>query len=102
MSMPQVVEAVAGEDPLASLATYPGRVWLVDGSRDPFRGDERRFLRACRDGRLILIPRRGHLGVMADPARLAHLVEDCARLAVPDQAGLRAEPEKAVATPSAR
>ncbi|WP_425566967.1 alpha/beta fold hydrolase [Sphaerisporangium flaviroseum] len=33
--MPSVVEAVAARNPLADLAAYPGRVWLVNGSRDP-------------------------------------------------------------------
>ena len=75
--MPQVVEAVAGHDQLAALAAYPGRVWLVNGTRDPFRANESDFLRACQDGRLILIPRRGHLGVMADPGSLARLMGDC-------------------------
>ncbi|MFC4058187.1 alpha/beta fold hydrolase [Planomonospora corallina] len=74
--MPQAVEAVAGHDQLAALAAYPGRVWLVNGARDPFRADERAFLRACRDGRLIHIPRRGHLGVLAAPGPLARLVGD--------------------------
>jgi pimeloyl-ACP methyl ester carboxylesterase len=74
--MPQVVEAVAGHDQLAALAAYPGRVWLVNGSRDPFRANESDFLHACQDGRLILIPRRGHLGVMADPGSLARLMGD--------------------------
>ncbi|GAT65313.1 hydrolase [Planomonospora sphaerica] len=73
---PQVVEAVAGHDQLAALAAYPGRVWLVNGARDPFRADERAFLRACRNGRLIHLPRRGHLGVLAAPGPLARLLDD--------------------------
>ncbi|MER5418768.1 alpha/beta fold hydrolase [Streptosporangium roseum] len=92
--MPQVIEAVAGHDQFAALAAYPGRVWLVNGARDPFRSDERDFLRACRNGRLILIPRRGHLGVMRDPGPLARLVGDLC-----DQVD---RPERAVATPSPR
>ncbi|GAA3444505.1 alpha/beta fold hydrolase [Planomonospora venezuelensis] len=74
--MPQAVEAVAGHGQLAALAAYPGRVWLVNGARDPFRADERAFLRACRDGRLILAPGRGHLGMLAAPGVLARLVGD--------------------------
>ncbi|WP_436760504.1 alpha/beta fold hydrolase [Streptosporangium sp. V21-05] len=74
--MPQVVDAVTGHDQLAALAAYPGRVWLVNGTRDPFRVHERDFLRACRNGRLIHLPRRGHLGVMAAPGPLARLVGD--------------------------
>jgi pimeloyl-ACP methyl ester carboxylesterase len=82
--MPQVVEAVAGHDQLAALAAYPGRVWLVNGTRDPFRADERDFLRVCRNGRLILIPRRGHLGVMAAPGPLARLLGDlCDQVELP-------------------
>ncbi|MEW9527281.1 alpha/beta fold hydrolase [Microbispora sp. NPDC049125] len=77
--MPSVVDAVAAEDPVASLATYPGRVWLVNGSRDPFRVDERRFLRACRHGSLTHIPGRGHLTVLADPAWLAGYIDGAAR-----------------------
>ncbi|GAA3508430.1 pimeloyl-ACP methyl ester carboxylesterase [Streptosporangium album] len=92
--LPQAVEAVTGHDQLAALAAYPGRVWLVNGARDPFRVGERDFLRACRDGRLILIPCRGHLGVMRDPGPLARLVGDLC-----DQAD---RPVRAVATPSPR
>ncbi|MEV7005837.1 alpha/beta hydrolase [Streptosporangium sp. NPDC051022] len=76
--MPQAVAAVAEHDQLAALAAYPGRVWLVNGTLDPFRTDERAFLRACGNGRLILIPGRGHLGVMAAPGSLARLVGDLA------------------------
>ncbi|MFF5245500.1 alpha/beta fold hydrolase [Streptosporangium sp. NPDC000095] len=74
--MPQAVDAVADQDQLTELASYPGRVWLVNGTRDPFRVHERAFLRACGNGRLILVPRRGHLGVLAAPGALARLVGD--------------------------
>ncbi|MBB4914435.1 alpha/beta fold hydrolase [Streptosporangium saharense] len=95
-AMPQVVDAVAEHDQLAALAAYPGRVWLVNGTRDPFRADERAFLRACRDGRLILIPGRGHLGVLAAPGPLARLIDDlCSCFQVE-------RPASAVATPRPR
>ncbi|GAA1297347.1 lysophospholipase [Planotetraspora silvatica] len=77
--VPSVVEAVAAEDPVASLAAYPGRVWLVNGSRDPFRVDEEEFLRACARGSLTHLPGRGHLTVLADPARIARFIESAAR-----------------------
>ncbi|MFD0889142.1 alpha/beta hydrolase, partial [Streptosporangium algeriense] len=90
-ALPLVIEAVAAHDQLAALAAYPGRVWLVNGSRDPFRADERDFLRACRNGRLILLPRRGHLGVLAAPGPLARLVDDLCSQAEPcSPAGLTA------------
>ncbi|GAA4558573.1 alpha/beta fold hydrolase [Planotetraspora kaengkrachanensis] len=79
--IPSVVESVTAEDPVASLAAYPGRVWLVNGSRDPFRADELEFLRACAHGSLTWLPARNHLSVLADPAAIADLVEGAARAA---------------------
>ncbi|WP_249346914.1 alpha/beta fold hydrolase [Microbispora sp. H11081] len=73
-----VVTAVTAEDPLADLAGYQGRVWLVNGRRDPFRADEQAFLRACANGSLTHVPRRGHLTVLADPAWIARFVDDAA------------------------
>ncbi|MEU6413640.1 alpha/beta hydrolase [Microbispora sp. NPDC046933] len=73
-----VVAAVTAEDPLASLAAYPGRVWLLNGTRDPFRADEQAFLRACAHGSLTHVPGRGHLTVLADPAWLARFVDEAA------------------------
>ncbi|MGW6915896.1 alpha/beta fold hydrolase [Kitasatospora sp. NPDC054939] len=79
--MPDAVRAVAALDAPAALRAYPGPVWLVNGERDPFRSDERRFLAACRDGRLHLVPRRGHIGVLAEPSALARTVLDAASVA---------------------
>ncbi|GIH44867.1 Pimeloyl-ACP methyl ester carboxylesterase [Microbispora rosea] len=73
-----VVAAVTAEDPLASLAAYPGRVWLLNGARDPFRVDESAFLRACADGSLTHLHGRGHLTVLADPAGLARFIDKAA------------------------
>ncbi|WP_431683490.1 alpha/beta fold hydrolase [Kitasatospora sp. KL5] len=76
--VPAVVRSVAAADPVAALRSYPGPVWLVNGERDHFRRDERLFLGACRDGRLQIVPRRGHIGVLAEPAALARIVLDAA------------------------
>ncbi|MEU8686650.1 alpha/beta fold hydrolase [Streptomyces sp. NPDC048611] len=76
--VPGVVDAVRAMDPLASLSAYPGPVWLLNGERDHFRRDERRFLHACRDGRLALRPGCGHLTGLADTAGLAGQVRDAA------------------------
>ncbi|MFE2227715.1 alpha/beta fold hydrolase [Streptomyces kronopolitis] len=73
-----VLTAVCETDTLASLSAYPGPVWLVNGERDHFRRDERQFLAACRDGRLLLLPRCGHLTGLADTKALAGLVRDAA------------------------
>ncbi|WP_331766186.1 alpha/beta hydrolase [Embleya sp. NBC_00896] len=79
--VPSAMEAVVGMDPPASLAAYPGPVWLVNGARDPFRSNERAFLRACRDGRLSLWPGRGHITGLADTGALARTVLDAATVA---------------------
>lgn len=60
-AVPDVVDAVLGIDVLTELAAYDGPVWLVNGRRDHFRTDEQRFLAACRDGGLTVVPGAGHL-----------------------------------------
>ena len=35
-------------------------MWLVNGSRDPLRLDERRYLEASPGARLTVVPRAGH------------------------------------------
>ncbi|GAA3491602.1 alpha/beta hydrolase [Streptomyces cremeus] len=77
-AMGDVADAVTATDPVALLADYPGPVWLVNGSRDPFRGDERAFLAACRDGRLAVWPGFGHLSTLSDPQAVARTVQDLA------------------------
>ncbi|MFE1171407.1 alpha/beta fold hydrolase [Streptomyces sp. NPDC058773] len=77
-AVPAIVTAVRKLDPLAALSAYPGPVWLVNGERDHFRRHERRFLRACRDGRLTIRPRCGHLTALADTADLAQHIRDAA------------------------
>ncbi|MBC7441151.1 MAG: alpha/beta fold hydrolase [Ramlibacter sp.] len=60
--------------PLVSLSRYPGPVWLVNGSFDQFRLHERRFLAACRNGRLVIVPRASHLVSLAQPERFAEVL----------------------------
>ncbi|MFI0444834.1 alpha/beta fold hydrolase [Actinomadura sp. 6N118] len=79
--MPQVIEAISASSPLRSLASYEGPVWLVNGERDAFRRHEREFLRACRDGRLTLLPRRGHVTTLVATDALARVVLDSAAVA---------------------
>ena len=55
--------------PLASLAAYPGQVWLVNGTLDQFRLNERRVLAACRRGHLVIVPGATHLVSLAQPQR---------------------------------
>ncbi|WP_432147063.1 alpha/beta fold hydrolase [Streptomyces sp. bgisy084] len=77
-AVPSIIEAVREMNPLASLAGYPGPVWLVNGERDHFRRQEHRFLHACRDGRLIIRPRCGHLTSLTDTAAVTRQVRDAA------------------------
>jgi pimeloyl-ACP methyl ester carboxylesterase len=76
--MPEVVAAISELDPIADLRRYPGPVLLFNGTRDPFRADERRFLAAAPNARLTLVPRRGHISIMAETTVLAGLVTTAA------------------------
>ncbi|TFD71173.1 alpha/beta fold hydrolase [Cryobacterium fucosi] len=62
--------------PLEGLSRYPGPVWLVNGAFDQFRLHERRFLAACRNGRLVVVPRASHLVSLAQPERFAAVLRD--------------------------
>ncbi|MGW8395341.1 alpha/beta fold hydrolase [Streptomyces lydicus] len=98
-AMPDVARAVSAMDPLAALAAYPGPVWLVNGERDHFRRDERRFLRACRDGRLIVRPRCGHISGLADTEALARQVRDAAAVVTVGRTGATSIPTHHTASP---
>lgn len=63
------LQATGTLDPLADLGRFPGPVWLVNGRFDHFRLNERRFLAACRRGRLIVVPGAPHLVSLAQPGR---------------------------------
>ena len=63
-----------------------------DRARDPFRVNERAFLAACREGRLIHLPRTGHVTTLADPQRLARLL-DAAAAEAEDRLTYSAKPE---------
>ncbi|WP_184080117.1 alpha/beta fold hydrolase [Nocardiopsis mwathae] len=73
-----VIDEIAEMDVLGALGAYPGPVWLINGARDPFRIHERRFLEACADGRLLNVPRAGHLVSLDQPENFAKLVADIA------------------------
>ncbi|MDJ0338799.1 alpha/beta fold hydrolase [Cryobacterium sp. PH31-O1] len=60
--------------PLPSLAAYPGPIWLVNGAFDHFRLHERRFLAACRDGKVVVVPRATHLSSLAQPERFTAIL----------------------------
>ncbi|RCV48169.1 alpha/beta fold hydrolase [Marinitenerispora sediminis] len=73
-----VIEEVVNLDVLGLLASYPGPVWLINGVRDHFRIHERQFLQACADGRLLTVPRAGHMVNLDQPEVFGKLVADAA------------------------
>lgn len=72
--MAPVLEAVGRLDPEAALARVDVPVWFVNGRFDHFRIEERRLLRAARDGRLVIIPGATHLVSLIRPDDFAAIV----------------------------
>lgn len=73
-----VIDAVAEMDALSALAAYEGPVWLINGSRDHFRIHEKQFFDACVDGRLVNVPRAGHMVSLDQPVNFSRIVADAA------------------------
>jgi len=55
-----MLAALSTVSPIADLRRVTLPVWLVNGSRDPLRLEERRYLRAHTGARLTVVPRAGH------------------------------------------
>jgi pimeloyl-ACP methyl ester carboxylesterase len=70
----EVLREVGELRPLDDLALLDVPVWLVNGRYDHFRGEERRFLGACRDGRLVVVPGATHLVSLLAPERFTRVV----------------------------
>ncbi|MFD3683675.1 alpha/beta fold hydrolase [Nocardiopsis sp. NPDC058631] len=73
-----VIDAVAEMDALSALSAYPGPVWLINGARDHFRIHEKQFFDACVDGRLVNVPRAGHMVSLDQPVNFSRIVADAA------------------------
>jgi pimeloyl-ACP methyl ester carboxylesterase len=69
-----VLRAVQAARPVDDLTRIEVPVWLVNGRYDHFRGEERRFLAACRDGRLVVVPGATHLVSLVAPVRFTRVV----------------------------
>lgn len=81
--MDATLGAMAEIDPIADLrAVGDVPVHLVNGRWDHFRGEERRFLAACTDGRLHVVPGAHHLVSLVRPGEfnriMLELVEEVA------------------------
>ena len=79
--MDAALAGAGGLDPLAELARVEAPVWLVNGRLDHFRLHERRFLRACRDGRLVHVPGATHLVALTDPVPFNRVLLEAAAAA---------------------
>ncbi|WP_448073386.1 alpha/beta fold hydrolase [Georgenia yuyongxinii] len=94
--MDAVLAGMAGIDMLADLAALGETpVWLVNGRWDHFRTQERRFLRQCANGRLVVIPRATHPVSLVQPVAfnriLLELLEHVRAGACSPHEGARAE-----------
>ncbi len=76
--MPDAVRGIAGVDPIGLLGSFRGPVRLVNGTRDPFRAEERKIARVLGDARVISVPRKNHLSVLGETRLIASIVEDTA------------------------
>lgn len=72
--MDDALREMRGATPVEDLARVAAPVWLVNGRYDHFRGEERRFLRACRDGRLVVVPGATHLVSLTAPVAFTRVV----------------------------
>jgi pimeloyl-ACP methyl ester carboxylesterase len=60
--------------PIASLRRVDVPVWLVNGTLDHFRIEERRYLAAAPDARLIHVPGATHMVSVARPAAFTRIL----------------------------
>jgi pimeloyl-ACP methyl ester carboxylesterase len=83
-----VIDEISGLDVVGLLGAYEGPVWLINGARDHFRIHEQRFLEACVDGRLLVVPRAGHLVSLDRAEEFTKLVADAADVVAARSAAL--------------
>lgn len=78
--------------PLADLTRVRAPVWLVNGRYDHFRGEERRYLAACQDGRLVVLRGAKHLVSLDAPIAFTRVLLEAltqVEAAVPESRGGR-------------
>ncbi|HLS15219.1 MAG TPA: alpha/beta fold hydrolase [Beutenbergiaceae bacterium] len=66
--MGPALNAIGQVDPIADLGRIAVPVWLVNGAWDHFRIEQRLFWRSVNRGRLIVVPKAGHLVSLEAPA----------------------------------
>jgi pimeloyl-ACP methyl ester carboxylesterase len=72
--MDDVLREVGRARPVEDLARVTAPVWIVNGRWDHFRTEERRFLRACQDGRLVILRGARHLVSLDAPVAFTRVV----------------------------
>ncbi|QTE29057.1 alpha/beta fold hydrolase [Pengzhenrongella sicca] len=72
--MDDVLREMAAATTLADLARVQAPVWIVNGRFDHFRTQERRYLAACRDGRLVVVRGAKHLVALDAPVAFGRVV----------------------------
>lgn len=77
----EVMREMVHATPLADLARIDVPVRLVNGRFDHFRGEERRYLRACRDGRLVIVPGATHMVSLTAPVAFTRILLEAAEAA---------------------
>lgn len=96
--MGSALRALRGVDVLAALRSVQAPVWLVNGRLDHFRGEERAFLAACREGRLVVVPGATHLVSLVRPTRFSRAVLEA--LAAVDQRAAQVPSDQARTPPT--
>lgn len=66
------IGAVRPIEDIKALGDVP--VWLVNGAFDHFRSQERAYLRAARNGRLVVVPRAKHLVSLEAPIAFTRII----------------------------
>jgi pimeloyl-ACP methyl ester carboxylesterase len=74
--MQDALRELRGIRMVRSLSRIDLPVWLVNGTLDHIRLQERRFLAATRDGTLVLIPRATHMVSLAQPEAFTAVLLD--------------------------
>ena len=74
--MVDLLRAVRELRTLDDLAEVRCPVWLVNGQWDHFRTQERRFLRACQDGHLVMVRGATHLVNLVRPVAFTRVLLD--------------------------
>jgi len=73
-----VLRAMRAARPLDDLRRVQAPVWIVNGRYDHFRTQERRFVAACADGRLVVVPGATHLVSVTAPVAFTRVLLDAA------------------------